>query len=105
MPSYSANLQFSTGEKAPLTSPYEVLVDFIDTGRYLFVPVPGIATTLSLCEVKVYGGQGERCVTMCAVLGTAPSDPPAHSFYIAPALINMIMGSTRLAASRRARVA
>ena len=61
--SYSANLRCSQGGTAPLTSPHEVRVDCIETGRYLFVALPGNAKTLTLCEVEVYGlygGQGER---------------------------------------------
>ena len=59
--SYSANLRCSTGGTAPLTSPYEVRVDCIGTGRYLFVALPGNDKMLTLCEVEVYGGlEGER---------------------------------------------
>ena len=57
--SYSENLRCSTGETAPLTSPYEVHVDCIGTGRYLFIALAG-TNALSLCEVEVYGWQGER---------------------------------------------
>ena len=58
--SYSANLRCSTGGTAPLTSPYEVRVDCIGTGRYLFVALPGSNKILTLCEVEVYGRQGRR---------------------------------------------
>ena len=55
--SYSANSRCLTGGAALLTSPYDILVDCIGTGRYLFVVLPGNNRILTLCEVEVYGGE------------------------------------------------
>ena len=58
--SYSANLRCLAGGTAPLNPPHEVHVSCIGTGRYLFVALPGSDRVLNMCEVEVYGMQGER---------------------------------------------
>ena len=58
--SYSANLRCLTGGTAPITDPHQVYVYCIGTGRYLFIALPGNDRVLTLCEVEVYGMQGER---------------------------------------------